>query len=611
MKRINLKLRSKKLGWLAALAGLVATNALPLHAQAPVPYGGAGPRPVAVLLCQYAGNPNTYGFTPASILATWMSNTGTVNGAMVDDSINGLVQDASLGTINFQGTQAFGWFTLPNPLSSYTTGYDAGNDCIGVAQKNGVNFAPFKYVAVYMNDALADAQGESYPSVLPGVTLLTVNVRGLTSPPLVLHELGHILASGGLHTDSTSDPLGGAALYGDDPTGTPPFSIAAVSPEWDASRRELMGFIPAASLRAFSGGTQTYNLSRLTQPLPGLPTVIDVPLPNGSKYVISARTQIGYDSYTDSFWGNTMPAEGVKIELFTSTQVDAHIEMSNPGGDPRSTDAVWLTGQTYTDSANGITVKVVSFNPAGNPTAQITVSSTASPNALPPGSWQTQAGSLVQISAGYDGTVAGIDSQGQVYQWTGQGFTKIEDADANVAVVNSTKIFLLSSKSLVHLEYWNGTGLWTTPAPPAGVTAFTWLSAASDGTLYAVDSTGNVNRLDPFSDTWSVVGSNAGHVAAKNSSVFYMLQSGSGTLPAGTIQMVSGATITTLPGNLKDITVDSVGDLWGVNGNNTVYHWNGAGWDQEPGTFTQIAVGSPTTLWAVNANAQGAVAQWH
>jgi hypothetical protein len=50
--------------------------------------------------------------------------------------------------------------------------------------------------------------------------------------------------------------------------------------------------------------------------------------------------------------------------------------MSNPGGDPTSTDAVWLTGQTYTDTANGITIAVTNFNPTGDPTAQITVTST-------------------------------------------------------------------------------------------------------------------------------------------------------------------------------------------------------------------------------------------
>lgn len=390
-----MRLTKVKFVLLATVAGLCVAGILPLQAQTVVP----GPRALAVLLCQYSDKPNTYGYTAAGILnSTWLPNNISMNGATVDNSISGLIAEATYGTITFTGTQAFGWFTLPNPLASYPVSSNAGDDCIAAAQMNGVNLTPFTYVAVYVNDVLNDASGESWTATLPGPTsptqlnALIVGVRGFTSPPLVLHEIGHILCLsgyGGAHTDSFSDPLGGGAALGDDPmlpikTGETALRVASVSPEWDASRRELMGLIPAASNPQFAGGTQTYNLSHLTQPLPGLPIAIDVPLPDGTKYVISARTHIGYDSYqtfpNDLYiTGDTMATEGVRIELFTSNQVDAHVEMSNPGGDPTSTDAVWLTGQTYTDTANGITIAVTNFNPTGNPTAQITVTGTGTP----------------------------------------------------------------------------------------------------------------------------------------------------------------------------------------------------------------------------------------
>jgi hypothetical protein len=397
--RTDMKLTKVKFVLLATVAGLCAAATLPLQAQTVAP----GPRAVAVLLCQYSDKPNTYGYTAAGILnSTWLANNISMNGATVDNSISGLIAEATYGNITFTGTQAFGWFTLPNPLASYPVSSNAGDDCIAAAQTNGVNLTPFTYVAVYVNDVLNDASGESWTATLPGPTsptqlnALIVGVRGFTSPPLVLHEIGHILCLsgfGGAHTDSFSDPLGGGAALGDDPmlpikTGETALRVASVSPEWDASRRELMGLIPAASNPQFAGGTQTYNLSHLTQPLPGLPIAIDVPLPDGTKYVISARTHIGYDSYqtfpNDLYiTGDTMATEGVRIELFTSNQVDAHVEMSNPGGDPTSTDAVWLTGQTYTDTANGITIAVTNFNPTGNPTAQITVTATGTPAPTP------------------------------------------------------------------------------------------------------------------------------------------------------------------------------------------------------------------------------------
>ena len=228
----------------------------------------------------------------------------------VDNSINGLVQEASAGTVNFQGSQAFGWFTLPNTTAFYKAlpaanpadpGIAIGNDCIAAAQKSGIDKAPFTYMAVYINDSMPSAAGVSWTASLPKPSpttwnALIVSSGGLFSPPLVLHELGHILSSGGHHTDSGSDPLGGASWLGY--FGSP----TSVSPGWDASRRELMGFIPLVA--TFSGGTQTYNLSRLTQPYPGLPSAIDVPLPNGAKYVISARTYTGHDALFSSILKN-------------------------------------------------------------------------------------------------------------------------------------------------------------------------------------------------------------------------------------------------------------------------------------------------------------------
>lgn len=73
---------------------------------------------------------------------------------------------------------------------------------------------------VFVNDQLPGAEGRTMPVTIPinGATPFTsvlITRRGLTSPPLVLHELGHVY--GGKHTSSISDPLGGAAFYGERP----------------------------------------------------------------------------------------------------------------------------------------------------------------------------------------------------------------------------------------------------------------------------------------------------------------------------------------------------------------------------------------------------------
>jgi len=303
--------------------------------------------------------------------------------------------------------------------------------------------------------------------------------------------------------------------------------------------------------------------------------------------------------------------EGVRIEL-VGGGFDARIQKSKPGGDRGTTDSVWLTGQTFVDPVSNKIIAINNFNPGGNPTAQVTVSQGAF-FAVPPGSWQIQPGLLTQISAGYDGTVMGVSGNNQIWQWNGTDWNLLPGLASMIAVVNSDKA-LVSPGSSLWVGNRNG---WTQVNLPNGVTGIIWISAAADGTLYAVDSTGDVNRLDAVSGIWSVVGANAGHVAAQSGISFYMIQNGNGALPAGTVQMIYNGTATTLPSPLLiDISVDGAdaGDLWGVSASNNIYHWNGASWDQQPGTFTQVAIGIFNNLWALDVNQAartGTIYQWH
>lgn len=791
--------------------------------------------PFGVLLCQYADKPDTYGFTAAGIQNTWTGATATVNGATIDSSINGAVTEASLGAFNLRGTQVFGWFALPKTLAAYTasaTGMmDAAGDCIAAARAAGANLSTFPNIAIYYNDVqpIPTHGGSAYRAlVVPGpnsplrFNLISFYHRALNGPSVVLHELGHAFGSR-YHTDSTSDPLGGGGFNGTDPKrlgpndALPP-ETRQVGPLWDASRRQLMGFIPAGSVTQFTGGTQNYNLSRLTQPLAGLPTVIEVPLPNGAKYVISARTRIGLDALTNRVGDSTnvaaggvspfnMPAEGVKIELVTpgadqsTNPKDARVVMSNTSAnaDPYGADAVWLYGQSYADNNNGVRITVTGFNPTGSQwTAQIQVASTganglappapvlappdappppppppplnltpiANPSAdnledaptvrtvpvlfnpvsnetattqtgerlscaaatggamvgntrwlklavpsalwgtsltvstsgsaipavvavyrqvlggdpslgpfaslnpvacndgggngnasvsftggagtfvvqiggyagatgnislsvlptgqtatppatsLPPGSWQVQPGLLTQISAASDGTVMGVSGGGQIWQWTGVGtwWRQLGGQASLITVQNASTVFVGNGVTL-YMGNSSGSAGWTQLPPlPSSITGLNGISVASDGTLYAVDTNGNVHRRDATSGAWTIAGANAVNVAAQSASVFYMIQNGRGGLPAGTIQVVSNGTASTLPGNLANISVDPTGKLWGVNGANNVYHWSGSNWDLVPGQLTQVAVGSFNNVWALKVDqsspAGGTIYQW-
>lgn len=249
----------------------------------------------------------------------------------------------------------------------------------------------------------------------------------------------------------------------------------------------------------------------------------------------------------------------------------------------------------------------------------------------PTPTWQVQPGALAQISVAADGTVLGANASNNIYQWPPINWVQVPGAAVNVAVVNANKAFAYNPNGAVMptatgtagLWAWNGTA-WSQLQMPAGVTSFTWMAAAKDGTLYAVDPSGNVNRLDAQAGTWSIasLGANfpAGHVAGQSGSLFYFVQTadggvdGTGTGP-GAIWKVYAGVANVLPGNstntpFADVSVDSAGDLWAVDSMQGVYHWNGTGWDTITGMMiSQLAVGNAGNLWGINA--QGAIYQWH
>jgi hypothetical protein len=348
-------------------------------------------RPFLALLCTYADNPNTYGVTVADVEKQWVTTDAN------NQNLSGFISEMSLGTVNLAGSKVAGWFALPSPASAYPNTSDAlrklNQDCVDAAAARGTNVSAYSHFAVYVNGDIAPGEGvTSAPELNLGgavrrATVITVNLRGLTSPSLLAHELGHYF--GGRHTDNRNDPLG-SAPYGDNPAsprwGTP-LHPASVGPGYGGYNRDQMGFIPAARKVTFAGGTQSYDMARLNQPGPNGPLVIDVPIPGGSrKYVLSVRTRTGYDApvsvpglpdYLITLFGFTLRAPGVAIELIDqadNTGAFTGIVRSSTDND---TGFVWAPGSTFTDAANGITIAINSLDGNG---ARVTITAgTATP----------------------------------------------------------------------------------------------------------------------------------------------------------------------------------------------------------------------------------------
>ncbi len=71
-----------------------------------------------------------------------------------------------------------------------------------------------------------------------------------------------------------------------------------------------------------------------------------------------------------------------------------------------------------------------------------------------------------------------------------------------------------------------------------------------------------------------------------------------GLEPGGTITRFNGQW-TPIGGLLVNVSLSQDGAVWGVNANDSIFRWNGTGWDQMPGRATQVSAGSQGHVWAV------------
>ena len=183
-------------------------------------------RPFIALLCRFADKPATFGITPERIQETLVGP---------GRSVDGYVREMSLGQASIAGSRAAGWFALPKTMAEYGTdvaaAYPIAQDCAAAAATGGVDLAPYQDVIVYLNDQLPGAEGVTQATEIQVggaprvVTTVLLTWRGLTSPPLLLHELGHVF--GGRHpggTPATATPCGGSPPIARRPTPAAPSS---------------------------------------------------------------------------------------------------------------------------------------------------------------------------------------------------------------------------------------------------------------------------------------------------------------------------------------------------------------------------------------------------
>jgi hypothetical protein len=334
--------------------------------EAPQP-AVTGSQPWVTIACRFA---DSTGVTPQP-KSYFDGLTGTTEPGM-----DHFWREVSFNNINLAGSQVVDWHNLPQPRSAYFDASGNANldllaqDCTAAADAN-VFFPHFYGINLMFNQEL---DGFAYGG---GTTLTrdgqTRDYRMTWMPPSgfnkhqwVAHEMGHGFglphSSGPYNTpyDSDWDPMSQG--------GTCSLAHATYDCLGDHTisfHKDIQGWIPSSrKYVAASNSDQTITLERL-----GVPTttsnylMAQIPIAGSTTqfYTVEARRFAGYDNT------GPIPGEAVVLHKVNTTLGDRVARVVDPdaNGNPNDASAMWLPGETFTDSANGISVEVTGSTTSG------------------------------------------------------------------------------------------------------------------------------------------------------------------------------------------------------------------------------------------------------
>ena len=342
-----------------------------------------GSKPTVTILCRFS---DSTGITPhaKSWFETLMGGT--------NPGLDNYFREISYGSMNLAGSSVSGWHNMTHPKSYYQVsgGYDEdlmAQDCTDAANAS-VYFPSYTNINLLFNDnpdsyALGgsntlslDGQTKTYGMTwMPRFAYEPGSGVNGTGQVWLAHEMGHAFGlphSSGPYSDpydSDWDPMSDGSICSPPHAQYGCVGVYTISYHMD----ELLGWIPASrKYTATSSPDQNITLERLGNPNSTSDYLMaKIPIAGSSTkfYTVEARRSTGYDAQ--------IPGEAIvihKVDTSLGANRPARVVDATNNGDPNDAGSMWLPGETFTDSANGISVEVtgettsgyqVTINPSG------------------------------------------------------------------------------------------------------------------------------------------------------------------------------------------------------------------------------------------------------
>jgi len=347
----------------------------------------SGSRPWATIGCRFADSTNVSPHDQAWF-ETQQGNT--------EPGMDHFWRQNSYNTVNLAGSQVRAWYNLPQPRSFYLndpqthfSGHTLNwqriaDDCTAAADADFF-FPNFGGINLMFNDNLdCCAWGGGAVLTRDGQTrayaMTWMPPWGYNSHSVLAQEMGHgfgLPHSSGPYSqtyDSKWDPMSSGG------TCSPPHGVyGCLGDHTIAFHKDTMGWIPASrKYTASSASDQNITLERLGMPASTSGYLMaQIPIGGSSThfYTVEARRLAGYDNI------GPIPGEAVVIHNVDTTRGDRLAQVVDPdgNGNPNDAGAMWLPGETFTDSANAISVKVTGATSSGF-TVNIKPSAPSPPN---------------------------------------------------------------------------------------------------------------------------------------------------------------------------------------------------------------------------------------